>query len=82
MLSDMLLIGIGVLCQAQFGGMSDKLMGALVGAGALFLTGCSWKLFQRFLRPLALAIDADAGHSGAKTMTRRQAMLPRSGFPG
>ena len=53
MLSDMLLIGIGVLGLAQIGGMSDKLMGALVGAGALFLTVYGWKAFQRFLHPRA-----------------------------
>jgi len=80
MLSDMLLIGIGVFGLAQIGGMSDKLMGALVGAGALFLTVYGWKAFQRFLRPLALAADADVGHGDAKPMSRRQAMLTALAF--
>ncbi len=80
MLSDMLLIGIGVLGLAQIGGMSDKLMGALVGAGALFLTVYGWKALQRFLRPVALAADADVGHGDAKPMSRRQAMLTALAF--
>lgn len=80
MLSDMLLIGIGVLGLAQIGGMSDKSMGALVGAGALFLTVYGGKAFQRFLRPQALTPDGHAGHRGAKPMSRRQAMLTALAF--
>ncbi len=80
MLSDMLLIGIGVLGLAQIGGMSDKLMGALVGAGALFLTVYGWKAVQRFLRPGALVAEANAGHRGTQPMSRRQAMLTALAF--
>ena len=82
MLSDMLLIGIGVLGLAQLGGMSDKLMGALVGAGALFLTVYGWRAFQRFLRPQAPATDAGAGLSGTKPLSRAWPCSPRSRSPG
>jgi L-lysine exporter family protein LysE/ArgO len=80
MLSDMLLIGIGVLGLAQIDGMSEKSMGALVGTGALFLTVYGWRAFQRFLRPLALAAGAEASHRGATPMSRRQAMLTALAF--
>jgi L-lysine exporter family protein LysE/ArgO len=77
MLSDMLLIGIGVLGLAQLGGLSDKLMGALVGAGALFLTVYGWKAFQRFLHPQALTL---APENGQPSMNRRQAVLAALAF--
>lgn len=82
MVSDMLLIAIGVAGLAQVGSMSDKLMGALVGAGALFLAVYGWQAFQRFLRPKAAAAGTDAatGHSGTKPLTRRQAMLAALAF--
>lgn len=80
MLSDMLLIGIGVLGLARIGGMSDTLMAALVGAGALFLTVYGWKSFRRFLRPMVPAAGADGDHSGLQTMSRRQAMLTALGL--
>ena len=37
-LADIVLISLGVLGLAQLGGLSDKLLGALIGAGALFLS--------------------------------------------
>lgn len=83
MVSDMLLIGIGVAGLAQVGGMSDKLMGALVGAGALFLAVYGWQAFQRFLHPQALvavAASTDAGHGAARPLTRRQAVLTALAF--
>lgn len=80
MLSDMLLIGIGVLGLAQLGGLSDKLLGALVGAGALFLTVYGWKAFQRFLRPQAPTLDAVTGQSTHPDMSRRQAVLAALAF--
>ena len=55
MVSDMVLIGLGVLGLAQLGGLSDKLMGAMVGGGALFLAIYGWQAFQRFLHPTPLA---------------------------
>lgn len=80
MVSDMLLIGIGVFGLAQLGAMSDKLMGALVGAGALFLTVYGWKAFQRFLHPQAISMDSASGRTDAPAMSRRQAMLTALAF--
>jgi L-lysine exporter family protein LysE/ArgO len=85
MLSDMVLIGIGVLGLSQLGGLSDKLMGALVGAGALFLTVYGWKAFHRFLHPQVLNLDpatADAPTTPttAPTTSRRQAVLAALAF--
>jgi L-lysine exporter family protein LysE/ArgO len=80
MLSDMLLIGIGVLGLAQLGGLSDKLMGALVGAGALFLVVYGWQAFQRFLRPQAPALIEDSSQPSRPGMSRRQAVLAALAF--
>lgn len=80
MVSDMFLIGVGVLGLAQLGGVSDKLMGALVGAGSLFLAVYGWKAFQRFLRPQPLALDADTGQLDAPAMSRRQAVFAALAF--
>jgi L-lysine exporter family protein LysE/ArgO len=79
MLSDMVLISIGVLGLSQLGGLSDKLMGALVGAGALFLTVYGWKAFHRFLHPQALNLDPGASGSAPAT-SRRQAVLAALAF--
>ena len=43
--ADIALIGLGVLGLAQLGGLSDKLHGALVGAGMLFLAVYGWQAF-------------------------------------
>jgi L-lysine exporter family protein LysE/ArgO len=81
MFSDMLLIGIGVLGLAQLGGLSDKLMGALVGAGALFLCVYGWKAFQRFLHPETPGLaDEGSGQSRRPSMSRRQAVLAALAF--
>ncbi len=80
MVSDMFLIGVGVLGLAQLGGLSDKLMGALVGAGSLFLTVYGWKAFQRFLRPQPLELDADTGRPDAPAISRRQAVFAALAF--
>ena len=82
MVSDMVLIGLGVLGLAQVGGLSDKLMGALVGGGALFLAVYGWQAFQRFLHPsaaLPTGMDSGALPPGAR-MTRRQAVLSALAF--
>lgn len=77
-LTDIVLIGLGVLGLAQLGGLSDKLHGALVGAGALFLAVYGWQALRRFLKP--------ATHGGLDTtnqapaMTRRQAVLSALAF--
>lgn len=80
MLSDVLLIGIGVLGLAQLGGLSDKLMGALVGAGALFLAVYGWQAFQRFLHPKVPALIEDSGQPSRPSISRRQAVLAALAF--
>ena len=81
------MIGLGVLGLAQLGGLSDKLHGALLGAGMLFLMVYGWQAFQRFLRSPVLALDLPASDKGNETphastttqpnplaITRRQAV--------
>ena len=91
--ADIALIGLGVLGLAQLGGLSDKLHGALVGAGMLFLAVYGWQAFQRFLRPTALMLDlpSDSDQSGSShhtassrpqpvAVSRRQAVLSAMAF--
>lgn len=78
-LADVVLIGLGVLGLAQLGGLSDKLLGALVGAGALFLAVYGWKAFQRFRHPGALVLD-DTGRVTAAPVSRRKAVLAALAF--
>jgi L-lysine exporter family protein LysE/ArgO len=89
--ADVALIGLGVLGLAQLGGLSDKLHGALVGAGMLFLAVYGWQAFQRFLRPRVLTLDmpsSDTSSASLNTMTspqpqpvtRRQAVLSALAF--
>ena len=91
--ADIALIGLGVLGLAQLGGLSDKLHGALVGAGMLFLAVYGWQAFQRFLRPRALMLNlpSDSDQSGSSQHTasrtpqpvavsRRQAVLSAMAF--
>jgi L-lysine exporter family protein LysE/ArgO len=88
--ADIALIGLGVLSLAQLGGLSDKLHGALVGAGMLFLTVYGWQAFQRFLHPTALVLkqpeeaktdtETPAGRVQAAPVTRRQALLSALAF--
>jgi L-lysine exporter family protein LysE/ArgO len=85
MVSDVVLIALGVLGLAQLGGLSDKLMGAMVGAGALFLAVYGWQAFQRFLYPSAMpaGVNADTGSqapSSQPSMTKRQAVLSALAF--
>ncbi|MFN7121025.1 MAG: LysE/ArgO family amino acid transporter [Hydrogenophaga sp.] len=77
--ADIALISLGVLGLAQLGGLSDKLMGALVGAGVLFLSVYGWQAFQRFLHPRAVAIEGDSSVV-ADPVTRRQAVLSALAF--
>jgi L-lysine exporter family protein LysE/ArgO len=91
--ADVALIGLGVLGLAQLGGLTDKLHGALVGAGMLFLAVYGWQAFQRFLRPRVLRLDlpssdttsASVGTRNAvrqqpEAITRRQAVLSALAF--
>ncbi|WP_310567099.1 LysE family transporter [Hydrogenophaga sp.] len=78
-LADIVLISLGVLGLAQLGGLSDKLLGALIGAGVLFLGVYGWQAFQRFLHPRQPA-DAAPGHPAPAPVTRRQAILSTLAF--
>ncbi len=82
-LADVVLIGLGVFGLAQLGGLSDKLLGALIGAGALFLGVYGWQAFQRFLKPQALALldDGDGQTRQAPApVTPRQAIASALAF--
>ena len=91
--ADIALIGLGVLGLAQLGGLSDKLHGALVGAGMLFLAVYGWQAFQRFLRPRTLTLDLPSTDGPSEfnsptssrqpqpvAVSRRQAVLSAMAF--
>jgi len=87
--ADVLLIALGVLGLAQLGGLSDKLHGALVGAGVLFLAVYGWEAARRFLHPTPVAAweAQPAQHADGSTATasppgisRRQAVLSALAF--
>ena len=78
-LADVVLIGLGVMGLAQLGGLSDKLLGALVGAGVLFLGVYGWQAFQRFLHPRVLQLD-NSTTVVAEPVSRRQAVLSALAF--
>ncbi|MDO9134882.1 MAG: LysE family transporter [Hydrogenophaga sp.] len=77
--ADIALISLGVLGLAQLGGLSDKLMGAMVGAGVLFLSVYGWQAFQRFLHPRTIAVEVDSTVV-AEPVSRRQAVLSALAF--
>jgi len=78
-LADVALIALGVLGLAQLGGLSDKLQGALVGGGVLFLSYYGWEALQRFLKPAPVALTTTANGTQAP-VTRRQAVLSALAF--
>ncbi len=79
-LADIVLIALGVLGLAQLGGLSDKLHGALVGAGVLFLSVYGWKAFQRFRSPMAGELPVTGAAPVAEPVTPRQAILSALAF--
>jgi L-lysine exporter family protein LysE/ArgO len=79
-LADVVLIGLGVLGLAQLGGLSDKLHGALIGAGMLFLAVYGWQAFERFLRPRQVALETGSAPVVAEPVSRRQAVLSALAF--
>ena len=82
-LADIVLISLGVFGLAQLGGLSDKLLGALIGAGVLFLGVYGWQAFQRFLRPQAAAPLATAQATSQQApapISQRQAILSALAF--
>jgi L-lysine exporter family protein LysE/ArgO len=83
-LADVALIALGVLGLAQLGGLSDKLHGALVGAGVLFLLVYGAQAARRCWAPVALPDMAGGATapaaSAAANMTPRQAVLSALAF--
>lgn len=59
--TDVILIAAGVLGLAQLGGLSDKLQGAMVGAGAAVLIAYGGQAMRRFLSPEPAAVAATPG---------------------
>ena len=81
-LADMVLIALGVLGLAQLGGLSDKLHGALVGAGILFLLVYGSQAMKRFRQPTAVQVpNPESGaHVQAPSMTHLQAVSSALAF--
>ena len=71
--TDILLIATGVIGLAQMGGLSDKLLGAMTGAGALVLLLYGAQALRRFLQPEAAPGGLAPSGAGAG-MSRRQAI--------
>ena len=65
-LADIVLITLGVAGLAQLGGLSDKLHGALIGAGVLFLLVYGWQAARRFWQPPAAAPVEDGAAAPAQ----------------
>jgi L-lysine exporter family protein LysE/ArgO len=80
--ADVLLIALGVLGLAQLGGLSDKLQGALVGAGVLFLAVYGWEAGRRCVAPAAAPVTAAATDARPATaaISRRQAVASALAF--
>ncbi|MEC5212938.1 L-lysine exporter family protein LysE/ArgO [Polaromonas sp. CG_9.5] len=73
--TDIVLIALGVAGLAQLGGLSDKLLGAMTGAGAVVLMLYGAQAFKRFLQPGATVLaDNQAATGGAAAVSRRQAI--------
>ena len=75
--TDTLLIGVGVAGLAQLGALPDKVLGAISGAGALVLAWYGVGAMKRFLQP-EVATGADSAAAGSQTtptiMSRRRAI--------
>lgn len=74
--TDIALIGLGVAGLAQLGGLSDKLLGAMTGAGAVVLMIYGAQAMRRFLQPSAAVPAANKGAAPgvATALSRRQAI--------
>ena len=74
--ADMGLIALGVFGLAELGGLSEKMLGALTGAGVLLLLVYGAQAMQRFLRPgMAQKMPAlDESNTSSVTSSRRQAV--------
>lgn len=71
--TDIALIAFGVAGLATLGGLSDKLLGAMTGGGALILLIYGGLALRRFLRPSAVSGGLVASDGNA-SMSRRQAI--------
>lgn len=85
--ADAVLIALGVLGLASLGGMSEKLHGALLGGGAVFLGAYGWQALRRCWHAAPLSLDNTAGngagthnHASLKPMTRWQAVMSALAF--
>ncbi len=78
-LADLVLIALGVLGLAELGGLSDRLQGALIGAGVLFLLVYGWQAAQRCRRSADEPAFATAA-TPSQPMSRRQAVLAALAF--
>lgn len=74
--TDFLLITIGVAGLSLLGGLSEKLLGAMTGAGALVLLAYGAQAAQRFLRPAPVSADGVVGSAdGAQgNISRKKAI--------
>lgn len=74
--TDIALIAAGVAGLAQLGGLSDKLLGAMTGAGALVLLMYGGQALRLFLQPLPRqAMDADSAPATSGRLSRRRAIV-------
>lgn len=74
--TDIALIATGVAGLAQLGGLSDKLLGAMTGAGALVLLLYGTQAMRRFLQPqpAPAALNAASASGIPGSVSRRQAI--------
>ena len=73
--TDIVLIGVGVAGLAQLGGLSEKWLGAMTGAGALVLLLYGAQALRRFLRPTPVPVQLIALQNASDApMSRRQAV--------
>lgn len=73
--TDIALIAAGVTGLAQLGGLSDKWLGAMTGAGALVLLLYGAQAMRRFLRPSLAPVEVTGlNNQSGSPMSRRQAV--------
>jgi L-lysine exporter family protein LysE/ArgO len=74
-LTDIVLIGAGVGGLAQLGGLSNELLGAMTGGGALVLLIYGAQALRRFLQPSPAAVAVDGLSTAPDApLSRRQAI--------
>ena len=86
--ADIVLVAFGVWGLSHIGGLNNKLEGAMIGAGALFLTVYGWQAARRFVTPLlAHAQQAALGEgalfaagAAATAFTKQRAVMTALGF--